>query len=214
MTNNTEKLKSIDLYAVISSNLSSHDDPKEILDGVLKTGIKIVQLREKHLSKNEKYSLAKYFRTKTREKDVLLIINDDIDIAVSVEADGVHLGNEDLPVEAARKIASELIIGKSSHNLEEALEAQAMGADYINVGPIFITPTKQNAEPVGIELFRKVKEKVEIPITVMGGVGKNNLSEVCRAGADKIAMVRAIIDGDIESNVEDLYQIYYRYFNA
>jgi thiamine-phosphate pyrophosphorylase len=211
---NIDKLKNIDLYAVVSSFQSSYDDPVFILDEILKTPIKIVQLREKHLEKVEKHHLAEIFRKKTAEKGVLLIINDDVDIALSVNADGVHLGNADMPLAEARKTAPGLIIGKSSHSVEEALVAEKMGASYVNVGPIFKTPTKQNAIPVGMELFKEVKKNVKIPVTVMGGICLENLSEVCINGADKIAMVRGVIYENIEDRVSSLYDVYYKYFKT
>jgi thiamine-phosphate pyrophosphorylase len=207
-----KKLNNIDLYSVITSSRSTYSDPGQILDHVLKTPIKIIQLREKNLSKTEKFALAEIFRQKTLARDVLLIINDDIDIALAVKADGVHLGNDDLPLEAARKIAPDLIIGKSTHSLEEAAIAEKQGADYINVGPIFNTPTKEGVKPIGIEIFKEIKEKANIPVTVMGGINHSNIGQVCQAGADKIGMVGAIISKDIEKSTEKLYQTYRQYF--
>lgn len=203
-----EKFANIDLYPVVTSGLSVHKDPLYILDEILKTDIKIVQLREKNATKGEKFELARIYREKTREKGVLFIVNDDIDVALAVGADGVHLGNDDLPLEAARELAPDLIIGKSSHSLDEALEAEKGGADYVNVGPIYETPTKKGMKAVGIETFKVVKEHLSIPVTVMGGVCLEKIPELRAAGIDKMGLVRGIIYDDIQGDVAELYRVY------
>lgn len=204
----------IDLYPVISTREESGDEPVRILSELLKTDIRILQLREKLRSKRERHRLAGIFRKMTSEKGVLLIINDDLDIALSAGADGVHLGNDDLPVSAARSIAPDMIIGKSSHSLKEALAAEEEGADYINIGPIFKTPTKEGMNPVGLDLIYEVRKKIQIPFSVMGGIDKENIAEVLRAGADKIAMVRGMTKGDIQSRISDLYEIYRSFYGV
>lgn len=193
---------------------SDHDDPIKILDELLKTDIKIVQLREKNIPRDEKLILAKEFRKKTHKHCVLLIINDDIDIALEVKADGVHLGNGDTPLIEARKIAPAILIGKSTHSIKEAEQARDLGADYINVGPIFSTPTKTTYNPVGLDLYREISSKIDLPITVMGGINKNNIQEVIHSGAKRIAMVRAIISGNIVENIKILYNIYTEHLTA
>ncbi|MFH1729341.1 MAG: thiamine phosphate synthase [Pseudomonadota bacterium] len=206
-----KRFNAIDLYPVISAEQSFHKDPVYILDEILKTDVKIVQLREKSLSKKDLYELAMIFREKTFNKKVLFIVNNDIDIALAVNADGVHLGNDDLPLKVARKLAPNLIIGKSSHNMKEAIEAKEFGADYINVGPIFETPTKQGMKAVGIEAFTKISNQIDIPITVMGGINKENISTCLEAGANKVAMIRGIIENSIIEDVNNLYKVYSRF---
>ena len=120
-----------------------------------------------------------------------MIINDYLDIALEIKADGVHLGQEDLPVETARKLAPKMIIGVSTHNLDEALAAERGGATYINIGPIFKTQTKA-MQPIGIEAIKTITPKIRIPFTVMGGINLDNINQVLKAGATKIAVVSAI----------------------
>ena len=139
-------LETVDIYPVTCKRLSSGRSDLEVLDGLINGGARIVQLREKDLCERDFFRLAEKFRERTAKAGMLLIINDRVDVAIAVGADGVHLGQEDLPVPAARKIAPDLLIGASSHNLEEALRAQDEGADYVNIGPIFPTGTKDGVE--------------------------------------------------------------------
>lgn len=201
-----EAFNQVDLYPVTDQELSLGRTDLEILDGLIAGGAKIVQLREKHLSKKEFYSLAVKFREKTASAGMLLIINDHLDIAMACGADGVHLGQDDLPLEAARKIAPELIIGVSTHNLEEALLAQRQGADYINIGPIFATQTKEvSMEPLGPAAIEKIVPQLNIPFTIMGGINSTNIHQVLSAGANKVAVVTAITKApNVEQAVRDL----------
>ena len=196
----------IDLYPVTDQALSLGRTDLEVLDGLIAGGARIVQLREKHLSKKDFYYLAQEFREKTASAGMLLIINDHIDVALACGADGVHLGQDDLPLEAARKIAPELVIGISTHNLEEALLAQKQGADYINIGPIFATKTKEvSIEPLGPEAIKKIAPKVNIAFTVMGGINSSNIDKILQAGAKRIAVVTAVTKAsDISQAVREL----------
>ena len=128
---------------------------------------------------------------------MLLIINDRIDIALAVDADGVHLGQEDLPLAAARRIASELLIGVSTHSREEALQAQEGGADYVNIGPIFPTRTKEGVTRfLGPEAIPGIAAGLEIPFTVMGGINGGNIGKVVSQGARRVAVVTAVTMAD------------------
>ncbi len=188
-----EKFKKIDIYPVTCQELSKGRTNLEVLDAVLAGGAKIIQLREKDWSKKEIYDLAIEFKKRTILKDALLIINDHMDIALAVQADGVHLGQDDLPVSAARKITADLIIGASSHNLQEALQAEKDGADYINIGPVFPTKTKKDASSfVGPDAISKIGERLNTPFTTMGGINKENIHLVLAAGAQRVAMVTGI----------------------
>jgi thiamine-phosphate pyrophosphorylase len=123
----------------------------------------------------------------------LLIINDHVDIALAVKADGVHLGQEDLPLKVARKLAPDLLIGASTHSLEQALQAQKDGADYLNVGPIFPTETKDVTNKfLGPEAIVEICPHVELPCTVMGGINESNIDQVLARGVQRVAMVTAI----------------------
>ena len=196
----------IDLYPVTCERLSQGRSNLEVLRAVIQGGSKIIQLREKNYSKRNLYNLALKFREITTGAGVLLIINDHLDIALAAAADGVHLGQEDLPVQVARVLAPELLIGASTHCLEQALQAEKDGADYINIGPIFSTKTKQGVESVlGPEAIAKISPRIKVPFTVMGGISEDNIDEVLAKGARRVAMVSAITKAaDIAAKVKSL----------
>jgi len=209
----TALLRHVDLYPVACQDLSDGRTDLEVLDGVLAGGAKMIQLREKNWDKGELYELAVEFRKKTLEHNVLLIINDHVDVALAVDADGVHLGQEDLPIPAARRIAPDLILGASSHSLEEALHAEEEGADYVNIGPIFPTKTKDKvARVLGPDAIGGIAPHLHIPFTTMGGINLDNIREVLDAGARRIAMVTGITRaGDIADRVRTLRQLILSY---
>lgn len=185
-------LEAADLYVVITEALCAGRPAVEMLDLVLAAGVRLVQLREKDRSGRELYESALTFRRHTARAGALLIINDRLDIALAAEADGVHLGQDDLPLDAARRLAPELIIGASSHSLAEALAAQAAGASYVNIGPIFPTGTKEAATPLGPEMITRVAPHLSIPWSTMGGLKRDNIHEVVRRGARHPAVITAV----------------------
>jgi thiamine-phosphate pyrophosphorylase len=162
------------------------------LDQVLAAGVKIVQLREKDLADRHLCELAQEFRRRTEAAGSLLIIDDRVDIALAAGADGVHLGQMDLPVAAARRIAPDLIVGASSHGLEEALAAQEAGAGYVNLGPIFPTATKPAAIPLGVEAITRLTSHLTIPWSTMGGINQGNIAQVVARGARHPAVMSAV----------------------
>jgi thiamine-phosphate pyrophosphorylase len=183
----------VDVYPVTCEELSEGRSNLEVLEAVIRGGSKIIQLREKEYQKKDLYHLALKFREMTARAGVLLIINDHVDIALGVEADGVHLGQDDLPLRVARQLAPELLIGASTHSLEQALQAEKNGADYINIGPIFSTKTKEGVESsLGPEAIARISPHIEVPFTVMGGINEENLDLVLANGAQRVAMVTAI----------------------
>jgi thiamine-phosphate pyrophosphorylase len=196
----------VDVYPVTCEELSQGRSNLEVLEAVIRGGAKIIQLREKEYQKKDLYHLALKFREMTAKDGVLLIINDHVDIALAVGADGVHLGQEDLPVQVATKLAPELLIGASTHSVEQALQAEKDGADYINIGPIFPTGTKEGAEgSLGTEAIAKISPSLEVPFTVMGGINEANIDQVLAQGARKVAMVTAITRAaDIAAKVRSL----------
>ena len=204
-----EAFKKIDIYPVTCRELSEGRTNIEVLDAVLAGGAKIIQLREKDWEKREIFELALEFRKRTIVHDALLIINDHIDIALATEADGVHLGQDDLPISAARKIASDLLLGASSHSLEEALMAEKDGADYVNIGPVFPTKTKKKLTRfLGPEAIAEIGPKLKIPFTTMGGINQNNIQDVLEKGAKRIAMVTGITQApDIADRVRALREM-------
>ena len=196
----------VDVYPVTCEGLSEGRTNLEVLEAVIRGGTKIIQLREKEYPKRDLYNLALKFREITARAGVLLIINDHVDIALAVEAEGVHLGQEDLPLTVARRLAPELLIGASTHSLEQALQAQEDGADYINIGPIFPTGTKEGVEhALGPEAIAMISPEIEVDFTVMGGINEVNLDQVLANGARKVAMVTAITRAaDIAATVRSL----------
>lgn len=164
------------------------------VEQALSGGVKCVQLREKGLPVRELLALAYEMRELTNRYGARLIINDRVDVAVAVGADGVHLGRESVPVRAVRKIARPFITGVSTHSVAEALQAQADGADYITFGPVYETLSKiRYGPPVGIDALRECCEKMQIPVFGLGGIKKENIREVLDAGAHGTAMISAIL---------------------
>ena len=187
-----------DLYPVTCQALSKGRSNLDVLDALIEGGARVVQMREKELSDREFFEMARIFRQRTEQAGMTLIINDRVDVCRAVEADGVHLGQDDFPLrEARRLLGPNTILGVSTHRVEQALRAVEEGADYINVGPIFETQTKQHSgPPVGLDLFREIRRLVNIPITVMGGIKLENLDQVLEAGARRIAVVSAVVGAD------------------
>jgi thiamine-phosphate pyrophosphorylase len=180
----------------------------DMVNIVLRAGVKCIQYREKDLSRREIYGNAVTLRELTRSFDATLIINDHADIALAVGADGVHLGQDDLPLKEARKIMGGRIVGISTHNLEQAKEAELGGADYIGFGPVFHTTTKDAGTPKGIDIIRTVKENVGIPVVAIGGISLGNIVSVVDAGADAVALATAICKGDMAVNAEKFVRFF------
>lgn len=185
------------LYLITDRKVATKPLP-EAVRLALEGGIRAVQLREKDLPIRELLSLALELRSITREYGAKLFINDRVDVAVAVGADGVHLGGESIPVEAARRIVGKsMLIGVSTHTTEEALAAQAGGADFITFGPIFETPSKVKYGPsVGVAAIRALKNEVNVPIIAIGGIKSGNILQVMSAGADGVAMISAIFSAE------------------
>lgn len=192
-----ERFRNTGLYLVIGHEFTNGRSVLDVLAAAVDGGVRTVQLREKNLSGRELTLLAEKFRRKCDELGVLMLMNDHVDIALAVGADGVHLGQDDMPLEAARRIAPELILGRSTHSVEQALEAQAQGADYVNLGPVFPTRTKNTpVQPLGLEIIRNAAPKLSIPFSVMGGVKEHNIPQLYDAGARIFAMVTELTQAD------------------
>jgi len=168
----------------------------------LKAGVRWIQYRNKDGSRREIFRESVNLRKITRDFNTMLIINDHADIALAADADGVHLGQDDLPLKEARKIIGrDKIVGISTHSLDEAIDAGRSGADYIGFGPIFHTITKDAGSPKGISLLGEIKNKVHIPVVAIGGINLENAGSVFETGADAIAVSSAILGGQIAENV-------------
>ena len=173
------------------SGLSHAEQVRRLISG----GAKFIQLREKYASPKDFYKSAAAALKIARAGDAKIIINDRVDIALALKADGVHLGQDDLPPEEARKIFGKSIIGFSTHNLRQATRAARLPIDYIAVGPVFATQTKENPDKIiGLEGVKKVRQAVgDFPLVVIGGINSENFREVLRAGADCAAIISDII---------------------
>ncbi len=196
----------VDVYPVTCEELSGGRTNLKVLESIIQGGAKIIQLREKNYSAKQFYHLSVKFREITTQSNVLFMINDHLDIALAVGADGVHLGQDDLPLEAARRLAPDLIIGASTDSLETALHAQKAGADYINIGPIFPTRTKKDISHfLGPEMIAHIRPQIQVPFTVMGGINLSNMDQVLSYGASRIAMVTGITQApDIPERVKTI----------
>lgn len=199
------------LYSILDPSQIEGRSTASVLEGLLRGGTKILQLRAKELNSKEFFHLAQRARGLTREAGCLLIVNDRADIALATQADGVHLGQEDLPLALARRLMGrEKIIGISTHDLAQAKEAEEGGADYIGFGPIFATNTKETGySPRGLERLREIRREVRIPIVAIGGISENNIAQVWQAGADGAAMIGDLMRAeDVAGKVRRLLALY------
>lgn len=175
----------------------------QIVRRAIDAGIGTIQLREKRLPHKELFKAACQIREITARHRVTFIVNDYVDIALAVHADGVHLGQDDMPVSEARRIMGrKKIIGISTHSISQAVRAEEAGADYIGFGPMFATATKDAGHPKGISQLRKVRGCIKIPIVAIGGISWENVGEVMNAGADSAAVASGILAGSIKKNVK------------
>lgn len=173
-----------------------------LVSTLLSEGIRWIQYRDKRNTKRVIYQNAISLKQLTSDFGAILSINDYVDIALAVGAEGVHLGQDDLPLQEAKKIAGHMLVGISTHNLKQALDAQKGGADYIGFGPIFHTTTKNVGEPKGVSTLKRVKEFIEIPVIAIGGIKINNLKSVFNCGADGVALSSGLLIGDLRDNAQ------------
>ncbi len=193
MNSKKKLLKESRLYVVIDKKASGRRPIVNIAAKLKDTGPIIIQLRDKESNKETILKEAYLLRKLLSDSKAIFIINDHIDIAKIVDCDGIHLGQDDPPLKIARQLLGEdKIIGKSCHNLSQAIEAQKNGADYISIGPIFATPTKPEYKAVGLNLIRKVKKAVRLPFFVIGGINENNINQITATGIRRAAVCRAV----------------------
>jgi thiamine-phosphate diphosphorylase len=196
----------IGLYVIIDIQTLGQ---KDVIDAARKTisgGAKVIQLRDKQHGKGKLLVIAQKLRDLCYKSGTLFIINDYLDISLASDADGIHIGQDDLPLSVMRKeLPIDKIIGISTKSLAQAQKAEAEGVDYIAVGSIFVSPTKTSAKVVGLEHLRQVRKAVSIPIVAIGGINKENIGEVMTAGADSAAVISAVLtQNDIESATSQL----------
>jgi thiamine-phosphate pyrophosphorylase len=193
----SRRLEPPPLYAILDPEQTKGRATETVLHELLEGGIKLLQLRAKAMIPVDFLRLACTTRTLTRPYACRLIVNDRVDIALACDADGVHLGQEDLPLHAARKLMGDRIIGISTHSTEQAKEAEDGGADYIGFGPMFGTATKATGySSRGPAMLRQVREAVSIPIVAIGGITEGNVKQVWQAGADSAAIISDILGAD------------------
>lgn len=187
------QFNSAGLYLVSSASVSAGRPTLDILHAALDAGVSLIQLREKELPTQEYFVLAEKARLLTHRYGALLILNDRLDAALAVEADGVHLGQDDFPLQAARKIAPGLLVGASTHSIAEAIQAQVDGASYVNVGPLFPTQTKDwTGKFLGWEGLESIIPHLHIPFSVMGGIKPDHIPGLLQRGVRVIALVSAV----------------------
>ncbi len=185
-----------DIYAITSEEYSLGRGNIQVVADMLSAGVKIIQYREKGKKARSKYEECRVIREMTRQKGALFIVNDDLDIALAVGADGIHVGQDDLPAVEVRKIAGEkMIVGLSTHSRQQACQALKEGVvDYIGVGPIYKTNTKKDVcDPVGLSYLEYVAGNIPLPFVAIGGIKEHNIQEVRNKGAKCIAMVTEIV---------------------
>lgn len=198
-----------DIYAITSEAHSLGRSNVDVVRMLISSGVTILQYREKEKSARDMYAECKLIREVTRDAGVLFIVNDRVDLALAVGADGVHIGQTDLPVEQVRQlVGSDMIIGLSTHSPEEAHAAANGLVDYIGVGPVFGTATKPDAvTAVGLDFVRYVADRITLPFVVIGGIKENNIAQVRRAGATVFAIISDIVGRpDINAAVRSLRQ--------
>lgn len=182
------------LYLCTDRSLMTAPTLEQAVNDAIKGGCTVVQLREKHATSREFYQLALSLKRITGYYGIPLIINDRLDIAAAVNAEGVHLGQKDLPADIARAVlGEEKIIGVSANNLQAAINAELDGADYIGVGAVFQTSTKADTKPVTIDKLKEIRSAVKIPMVAIGGIKRSNISQLNGTGINGVAVVSAVI---------------------
>ena len=185
------------LYAIIDTQALKGRSHLKVASQIIRGGARTIQLRDKLLSKQELLPIAQQLKELCAERNVLFIVNDYLDIALAADADGLHLGQNDLPIKAARKLLPiDKILGGSTTTVDQAVTAEAEGADYIAVGSIYPTISKETAKVIGLDGLRQIRQAVTLPLVAIGGITKDNAAEVIAAGASSVAVISAILQAE------------------
>ena len=197
------------LYAVTDRDCLNNNNLSQAVEKAIKGGETLIQLREKNLNENDFIEEAKIIKKITDKYNIPLIINDNVNVALAVNASGVHVGQGDMDIKELRKILGKnKIIGASARTVNQALKAFKDSADYLGVGAVFHTNTKLNTEPVSFETLKEIKNNVPIPIVAIGGINKNNITKLKGTGIDGIAIISAIFaQKDIEKSTKEIFEI-------
>jgi thiamine-phosphate pyrophosphorylase len=203
------KNMNVKFYGITDRSYLKDQNLIDAIEKAIKGGITVLQLREKELNSRDFYYQALKVKEVTDHYSIPLIVNDRVDIALAVGADGVHVGQEDLPTKIARKIiGKEKILGVSVENVEQAIQAQKDGADYLGVGPVFPSPTKPEAKTISIAEVKKIRESVNIPVVAIGGITAENLYDLMReTNVDGVAVISALFSGDVEENATRISKV-------
>ncbi len=185
------------LHAIIDTQALKGRSHLEVARQIIQGGAKTLQLRDKLTSKKELLPIAQQLKALCAEHNVLFIVNDYLDLALATDADGLHLGQDDLPITVARKLMPiDKILGCSTTTVDQAIAAESDGADYVAIGSIYPTPSKEKAVIVGLERLRQVRQAVKLPLVAIGGITKDNAAEVIACGADSVAVISAILGAE------------------
>ncbi len=204
-TTNSRTLRG--LYVIIDPAMAQGRLEEEIARQAIAGGATLIQLRDKERPKGAQLEAALRLREICAEAGVPLIINDHLDVALAADADGVHVGQKDLPLTVVRRLFPQGIVGCSTNNVEEALRAQAEGASYVSVGRLFPTGSKQDTRPATPDTIRAVKQVVGVPVAAIGGISEENIDAVLAAGADLVAVISAVVAApDIQETARRLAQ--------
>jgi thiamine-phosphate pyrophosphorylase len=200
------RLASCRLYGFIDTTYLAGRNPAELARQLIAGGVDMLQVRAKELPTPQRVEIALAVIGVAMPKNVLVIVNDDIDAAFESGADGVHLGQEDWAATPRDRLRNMRLVGLSTHSLEQALQAERNGADYIGVGPVFPTGTKPHVSPVGVELVKQVAGRVAVPFFAIGGITTANVDEVLAAGATRVAVVSAILNAKDPENAAKTFK--------
>lgn len=196
------------LYVIVDTASLKGKSHSEVTSEILAGGCRLIQLRGKNTCKKDLLSIAIDMKRLCAEHDALFIVNDHLDITLACDADGLHIGQDDMPVAMARRLLPVgSLIGCSVENLAQARQAQSDGADYIACGAVYATPTKEGCGVVGCQMLRDIKREVKLPLVAIGGINENNIAEVIEAGADSVAVISAVLSaGSVEEATRRLIQ--------
>ena len=192
-----KSLEDVRLYCFSPGDFLMGRDPIEMIAAQIRGGADVIQLREKNMPKRQALALGLAIRKLTTQEGIPFIVNDDLDLALILDADGVHLGQDDIPIQYARPLMKDKIIGISTHSLDQAREAIESGADYIGIGPAFKTETKIKADPVvETDLILKIKELSPVPVIAIGGIGEKNIDLLINKGIRRAAIISDILSSN------------------
>ena len=195
--NKQELLSKVQLYVIADKKVCAERDIEEVVLQAIDGGAQMIQYRDKESDDDNFFNIASKLNIICRARNVPFIINDRVEIALKLDVDGVHLGQEDMPIKRAKELLGlEKIIGKSATTIQQAKEAEEEGVDYVGIGPIFHTLSKEIEKTIGLDIIRQAKQSLKIPFFPIGGINLNNLDSLIQAGGKRIAVISALVLSD------------------